>query len=108
MRATYGGFMLTHPPGRLFDVWQDPDYRFAASCSEVLLMAAVDYSAEKHIVHVGKKPPRSPMRDHASRQAKRIVHIPIGSLSPQTLRKLRVVHILAGHDKRRIAPDYIW
>ncbi len=29
MRATYGGFMLTYPPGRLFDVWRDPDYEAA-------------------------------------------------------------------------------
>jgi hypothetical protein len=42
MRATYGGFMLTYPPGRLYDVWQDSDYRAARSKPEVLLMAAVD------------------------------------------------------------------
>ena len=41
-RATYGGFLLTSPPGRLFDVWRDPDYRGTASKPEVLLMAAVD------------------------------------------------------------------
>ena len=29
VRATYGGFMLTGPRGRLFDVWEDPDYRWA-------------------------------------------------------------------------------
>ena len=32
----------------------------------------------------------------------------LGSLSPVTLKKLRVVHLLAGQDKRRIASDYIW
>ena len=25
--CTYGGFLMTMPPGRLFDVWRDPDYR---------------------------------------------------------------------------------
>ncbi len=25
--CTYGGFLMTMPPGRLFDVWHDPDYR---------------------------------------------------------------------------------
>ena len=108
MRATYGGFMLTYPPGRVFDIWRDPDYRAARSKSEVLLMAAVDYSRDKLVVHVAAHPPSQRMRSYAANQAKRIVHIPIGSLSPITLRKVRVVHILAGRDKRDIAKDYIW
>ncbi len=108
MRATYGGFMLTYPPGRVFDIWRDPDYRTARSKSEVLLMAAVDYSRDKLVVHVAARPPSQRMRSYAASQAKRIVHIPIGSLSPVTLRKVRVVHILAGRDKRDVASDYIW
>lgn len=108
MRATYGGFMLTNPPGRLWDVWNDADYRLAGSCSEVLIMAAIDYSEEKNVVHVATTPPASRVRDYASRQAKKVIHIPLGSLSPVTLRKLRVVHILAGKNKREIAGEYIW
>jgi hypothetical protein len=108
MRATHGGFMLTYPPGRLFDVWNDPDYRQARSKPEVLLMAAIDYSQGKLVVHVAKKPPSSHLKSYAARQAKRIVHIPIGSLSPATLRKVQVLHILAGRDKRDIAKDYVW
>jgi hypothetical protein len=108
MRATYGGFMLSYPPGRLFDVWRDPDYRHAPAKSEVLTMAAVDYSREKLIVHLAPSPPPERMKSYASRQGKRIVHIPLGSVSPVTIRKIRVVHILAGHDKREIAQDYVW
>lgn len=108
MRATHGGFMLTYPPGRLFDVWHDPDYRGARSKADVLLMAAVDYSTEKIVVHVGPKAPSSRIRDWATRQGKHITHIPLGSLSPVTLRKVRVLHILSGHDKREVAKDYVW
>jgi uncharacterized protein YjiS (DUF1127 family) len=108
MRATYGGFMLTYPPGRVFDIWRDPDYRTARSKRDVLLMAAVDYSRDKLVVHVAAQPPSQRMRSYAASQTKRIVHVPIGSLSPLTLRKVRVVHILAGRDKRDIAADYIW
>ena len=108
MRATYGGFMLTYPPGRVYDIWRDLDYRTARSKPEVLLMAAVDYSQDKLVVHVAAHPPSQRMRSYAASQAKRIVHIPIGSLSPITLRKVRVVHILAGRDKRDVAKDYIW
>ena len=108
MRATYGGFMLSYPPGRLYDVWRDPDYGIATSKSDVLVMAAVDYSVDKLVVHVGAHPPSSRLRDYAAARTKRIVHIPLGSLSPVSLRKVRVVHILAGRDKREIAKDYVW
>ncbi len=108
MRATYGGFMLTYPPGRLFDVWGDPDYRGARFKAETLLMAAVDYSTEKIVVQVAPNPPSSRITSWAAQQGKRIVHIPIGSLSPVTLRRVRVLHILAGYDKRAVAKDYIW
>ncbi len=108
MRATYGGFMLTYPPGRLYDVWRDPDYGMARAKSEVLVMAAVDYSTDKLVVHVAPHAPPSGLREYASRQGKRIVHVPLGSLSPTSLRTVRVVHILAGRDKREIAKDYVW
>jgi hypothetical protein len=108
MRATYGGFMLTYPPGRLYDVWKDPDYRMARTKPEVLLMAAVDYSIDKLVVHVGPRPPASRIRDYAGARGRKIVHLPLGSLSPVSLRKVRVVHILAGRDKRTIAKDYVW
>jgi len=108
MRATYGGFMMTYPPRRVFDVWQDREYRIAREKGEVLLMAAVDYSEEKLVVHLAKDPPAPAMHQYASAQKKRIVHIPIGSMSPVTLKKIRVVHLLAGRDKRAVAKDYIW
>lgn len=108
MRATHGGFMLTYPPGRLADVWRDPDYREAASKPEVLVMAAIDYSSEPLVVHVAAAPPAERLKARAARQRKRLVHIPLGSLSPVTLRRIRVLHILAGHDTRAVARDYIW
>jgi hypothetical protein len=108
MRATYGGFMLTLPRGRLFEVWQDRDYRFARDKGEVLIMAAVDYSLEKIVVHVAADTPTERERRYAAAQKKQLLHIPLASLSPVTLRKLRVLHILAGRDKRAIAKSYIW
>ncbi len=108
MRATYGGLMMSYPPGRLYDVWQDPEYRRAREKAEVLLMSAIDYSREKLVVHLAASPPHETMRQRAARQGKRILHVPIGSVSPMTLKKIRVVHLLAGPDKRKIAADYIW
>ena len=67
-----------------------------------------DYSEEKLVVHVAARPPAEEMHRYAAAQGKRIVHLPLGSLSPLTLRKVRVLHILAGRDKRAVAGDYIW
>ncbi len=107
-RCEYGGFLLSYPPRRMLDVWSDGDYAFARGKSEVLLLAALDYSPEKHVVYVAGRPPRSYFRQLAARLGKKIVYIPIGSLSPVKLKRLRVFHVLYGHDKRAIAKDYVW
>ena len=107
-RCEYGGFLLSYPPRRLSDVWHDSDYREALSKGELLLMAALDYALEKDIVYAAAAPPRSYLKQQASRLGKRIIYLPLGSLSPVALKKLRVFHILYGHDKRKIAKDYVW
>ena len=108
VRSEYGGFLLSYPPRRMLDVWTDPDYRGAATRAEVLLMAAIDYSQEKHVIYVAPRPPRSFFKQLAARRERKIVFIPLSTLSPQRLRKLRVLHILAGKDKRDSAAEYIW
>ena len=107
-RCEYGGLMLSFPPRRMQDVWQDADYRFARGKAELLLVAALDYSREKHVVYVAQRPPRSFLKQLAARLGKSIVHIPLGSLSPVKLKKIRIFHVLFGNDKRDIARDYIW
>lgn len=107
-RCEYGGFMLSYPPRRMLDVWDDPDYQQAVTRAEVLLLAALDYSIEKHVVYVAAKPPRSIFKQLASRRDRKIVYIPLGSLSPHKLKQMRILHILSGKDKREIAKDYIW
>ncbi len=107
-RVSYGGFLLSSPPRRMIDAWTDPDYRFAERKSETLLLAALDYSEERVVVHVAARPPRSMLQQLAARLGRRILFVPIGTLSPGTLRRIRVMHILSGHDKREIAKDYVW
>ncbi len=107
-RVTYGGFLLSYPPRRMADVWSDADYRMAESKAEVLLLAALDYCTEKIIVHVAAKPPRSIIYRLADRFGLKIVHLPIGTISRTTIKRIRVMHILSGHDKREIAKDYVW
>jgi len=107
-RCEYGGLLLSYPPRRMYDVWQDPDYRSLSSKAEVLLLAALDYSREQHVVHVAPRPPRSIFKQLAARRGRKIVHIPLGSLSPLKLKQIRVMHVLSGKDKRDIAREYVW
>jgi len=107
-RAEYGGFLMTLPPRRLLDVWGDPDYDFARTKPERLLMAALDYSVHRHIVYVAAQPPRSVFRSIAAHLNRSILYIPLGQLSPTKLKKLRVVHVLDNHARRGEAKDYIW
>lgn len=107
-RAEYGGFLMTMPPGRMADVWTDPDYDFAETKPERLLLAAIDYSLERRIVYVAARPPRSILRQAAARLGRQILYIPLGALSPEKLRRIRTLHVLDSHERRRIAARYIW
>ncbi len=107
-RAEYGGFLMTLPPRRMIEVWSDPDYDFAETKPERLLLAALDYSWHRYVVYVAAKPPRSVYRSIAARLGRSILYIPIGQLSPTKLKKIRVVHVLDSHARRAEAKDYIW
>jgi hypothetical protein len=107
-RCEYGGFMMSYPPRRMMNIWSDPDYQSCQTKPEVLLMAAIDYALKPTIVYVASNPPRTLLKSFARRFGKKIVYIPIGQLSPIMLNKLRVFHVLDGHDKREIADEYIY
>lgn len=107
-RCEYGGFMMSFPPRRLVDIWYDPDYQSCQSKAEVLLAAAIDYAIQPIVVYVASKPPRSLLKSYAKRFGKKVVYLPIGQLSPITLNKLRVFHVLDSHQKRTIADEYIF
>ncbi|MBI3683131.1 MAG: hypothetical protein HY235_22390 [Acidobacteria bacterium] len=107
-RAEYGGLLMTLPPRRMFDVWHDPDYDFAETKPERLLLAAMDYAVDRYVVYVAARPPRSVFRSIAAHLGRKIVYIPLGQLSPSKLKKIRVVHVLDGYDKRDIAKEYLW
>jgi hypothetical protein len=107
-RAEYGGFLMTLPPRRMYDVWSDPDYDLAETKAERLLFAGLDYSIGKIVVYVAPKPPRSIFRSIADRLGHKILYVPLGQLSPAKLKKIRVVHVLDSHSRRTEAKDYIW
>jgi len=106
-RCQYGGFMLTFPPLRVYDIWKDPFFDFARNKPERLLLAAIDYALERHVVYVSSSPPSSLCRTFASRLGKQIIYLPIGMFSPVTLKKIRQFHVLDGHPVRGYAAQYI-
>lgn len=107
-RCEYGGFMLSYPAKRVYDVWEDPDYEELTLKHEVLLAAAIDYSRRPVIVYAGPNPPDARMKAYAGRQGKRILYIPLSQFSAHVIQKLRTFHILDGQDKRKIADEYIY
>ena len=107
-RAEYGGLLMTLPPRRLYDAWSDPDYDTAETKAERLLLAALDYSVERHVVYVAAKPPRSLFRQLAARANRKVMYVPLGQLSPAKLKKIRVVHVLDSYRRREEAKQYIW
>ncbi|MFC1580527.1 hypothetical protein ACFL4N_06385 [Thermodesulfobacteriota bacterium] len=106
-RCQYGGFMLTYPPLRVYDIWKDPFFDAARNKPERLLMAAIDYSLEKNVVYVAADPPSGWCHSLAAKLGKRIIYIPVGVLSPVTLKKIRQFHVLEGHHIRKIARQFI-
>ena len=106
-QCQYGGFMLTFPPLRVYDIWKDTFFDSARNKPERLLLAALDYSLEAHVVYVAASPPSSLCRAFASRIGKKILYLPIGVFSPVTLKKIRKFHVLDGHPVRQYAGRYI-
>lgn len=106
-RAEYGGFLMTYPPGRMFHVFEDPYFDDAQNKAERLLYAAIDYSVERSIIYVAAKPPRPKLAALARRAGRQIAYLPIGQLSPATLRKIRVFHVLEGRSVRSYAAEYL-
>jgi hypothetical protein len=106
-RCRYGGLMMTYPPRRLLDIWSDSDYSQCRNGAEMLLMAAIDYAIDPVVVYVAAEPPRSWYKSYAARSGKKLIYLPLGSLSPTELNRIRHFHVLDGHDKREIAKDFI-
>ncbi|MBK8264252.1 MAG: hypothetical protein IPK80_23295 [Nannocystis sp.] len=107
-RARYGGLLLHRPAGTMHDIWRGPDEpHLARTKAEHLLLAALRHSSERAIIYIAPTPPRRQLRHHAQRMDKRILYTPLGQLTPQLRRRLRVFHVLSDPAVREIAPRYI-
>jgi len=106
-RCIYGGLVMTYPPRRMLDIWTDPYFDQARSKSERLLLAAADYSLERVVAYLARRPPSHRARSLAQRMGRQVAYLPLGALPPATLNKIRVFHVLASHEVRTWAGEYI-
>ncbi|MBW7858027.1 MAG: hypothetical protein H3C43_07015, partial [Leptonema sp. (in: Bacteria)] len=107
-RCVYGGFLLTYPPGRLGDIWNDRFFKQFSNNHERLLAAAILYNEKNTVVHIAERNPSSRMNQLASRFGQRIIHLPKSSVNPVQLNRVRRFHVLDDRYKRSIADDFIW
>jgi len=106
-RMEHGGFVMSYPPLRMFDVWSDPDFDFVPTRHERLLVAGIAYSEKPGVVYVARKPPPARWKKLAKSMGKRVVYIPLGSLNPLHVRRMRTFHMLQNKGVRNVAHDYV-
>ncbi len=106
-QSRYGGALFLYPPRVIPDVWSDPGLSVAKTLEERLIAAAAVHSKEPHIVLVSPIPPRARWRQLARRWGRRLVMIPLGRFSGQTIDRLRCFHVLNGHEIRSYAAQFI-
>jgi hypothetical protein len=105
--ATYGGAMFLFPPRPIVDIWRDPRFDIADTLEERLLLAACHHAREPHIALLSDAPPGAAWRHIARRFRKRLVHVPLGHFSQETVSQLRTFHVLNGHQVRSYAAHFI-
>jgi hypothetical protein len=105
-RMEHGGFMMSYPPLRMYDVWTDPSFDFVPTRHERLLVAGIAYSEKTGIVFVSRKPPPTRWKKLAKSMGRRVIYIPLGSLNPVHVRKMRTFHMLQNKGVRNFAHEY--
>lgn len=106
-RMEYGGFMMSYPPLRMYDIWKDSSFDFVPKRHERLLVAGIAYSEKPGIVYAARKPPAKSWKRLAASMGKRIVYVPLGSLNPTQVRRMRTFHMLQNKGIRNWAQDYL-
>jgi len=106
-RCVYGGLVMTYPPLRMLDIWTDPFFSPARTKAERLLLAGADYSQERVVAYVARKPPSARARAWVQRMGRQVAYLPLGIFGSALIQKMRVFHVLAGHEVRETAAEYL-
>lgn len=105
--ASYGGALFLFPPRPVYDIWNEIEFDFVDTLEERLLVAGCHYSQESHIALLSESPPGAGWRRLAKRYQKKLIHVPLGRFSQETIQQLRMFHVLNGQDVRSYAAHYI-
>jgi hypothetical protein len=106
-RLEHGGFVLSYPPLRMFDVWKDDAFDFVPTRHERLLVAGVVYSEKPGVVYVARRPPAARWKKFAKSMGKRVIYVPLGSLNPLHVSRMRTFHILQNKGVRNYAHEFL-
>jgi hypothetical protein len=106
-RMEYGAFMMSYPPLRMYDIWKDSHFDFVSKRHERLLVAGIAYSEKPGIVYAAKRPPAKSWQRLAASMGKRVVYVPLGSLNPGQVRRMRTFHMLQNKGIRNRVQEYM-
>jgi len=106
-RMEHGGFVLSYPPLRMYDIWRDPSFDFVPTRHERLLVAGLAYSEKPGVVYVAAKPPTRRWKKLAKSMGRKLVYIPLGSLNPIHVKRMRTFHMLQNKGIRNHAHDFL-
>lgn len=108
-RTEYYGILSVYPARGILDIWQLVPFYFHRwkTCARLLLAAGIMQSEERYVAYVAKDPPDAELRSFARQNEKAIIYLPIGMFSKAVLKRARQCHILASHEIRQWAGDYI-
>lgn len=106
-RMFYGGCLFIYPPIIIPDVWDDLRFEQARRPSERLLLAALFWSRDRFVAHLGPTPPAPEVKAQAQALGRHVVHLPLSGFSSGTLERMRRAHVLNGRKVRSWAARFI-
>lgn len=106
-QASYGGAVFLFPPRAVPDIWTNRRFNFTDTLEERLLAAACYHAEERHVALLSYSPPGPAWRRLAKRFGKKLIHVPLGRFSQETVQQLRMFHVLNGQKIRSFAAEFI-
>lgn len=106
-RSRYGGLSLLFPPRSVPDALAMPARPGLHTLAARLAFGAALFSREKAIAYVAARRPALALRLRVRALGKHLVWIPLSSFSAETLKRLRVFHVLNGKEVRGWAGRFI-
>ena len=106
-QAEYGGLSLLYPPRPIRDIFQSTQATQCHNLTEQLVLGSLLNSKEEVVAYVSYEKPGLRLKQLAHRFKKKLLWISLSSFSQETLRKLRIVHILNGKKVRSWASRFI-